>query len=119
VQERDGTTCICSTSSELTLLSCSGIGRQTAAALAKRNAIGKEEEIFDSTATQACCGTGCCVTWLVNLKISQSRTVNQTDIHCNAVVLACRSAERGAKLLVALTTEAQAAGVASPQLEVS
>jgi len=35
------------------------------------------------------------------------------------VVLACRNAERGAKLLVALTTEAQAAGVASPQLEVS
>ena len=79
LQERDGTTCICSTSSKLTLLSCSGIGRQTAAALAKGNAIGKEEEIIDSTATQACCGTGCCVTWLVNLKISQCRTVNQPD----------------------------------------
>jgi hypothetical protein len=36
-----------------------------------------------------------------------------------AVVLACRSKERGRALLVALTAEAQAQGVAEPQLEVS
>lgn len=51
----------------------SGIGRETAAALTKRNA---------------------------------------------TVVLACRSAERGEKLLASLRAEAQAAGVMSPQLEV-
>lgn len=80
-----------STRFPLTLLSCSGIGRQTAAALAKRNAVGKEEEIIDSTATQACCGTGCGVTWLVNLKISQSRTVNQPD-HSTAMQWCWRAA---------------------------
>jgi hypothetical protein len=35
------------------------------------------------------------------------------------VVLACRSRERGGALLAALTAEAQAQGVADPQLEVS
>ena len=35
------------------------------------------------------------------------------------VVLACRSQERGEALLAALTAEAQAQGVADPQLEVS
>ena len=40
-------------------------------------------------------------------------------LRASAVVLACRSQERGGALLAALTAEAQAQGVANPQLEVS
>jgi len=88
----------------------SGIGRETAAALAARGAHG-EEQFGHRCAAAAGLSTF--------LRLPHLLPLPTPPIALHAVILACRSVQRGKDLKTQLEEEARAAGQPRPQLEVS